>query len=169
MSAIFKSLKITLIGGALVVLPAWLTMLLLLKILFKMEDVVKPISAALPDNIIHPLIIATLLLLLICFIAGTLIQTTIGLGMKNTVEKAVMEKIPGYTTIRDLANQISNLEDKRGFKPALVEIEEAPHLASSSKITRVGFARFSYPPLQHQRPAPSSSLPTPGYIPSISP
>lgn len=125
MSAIFKSLKITLIGGALVVLPAWLTMLLLLKILFKMEDVVKPISAALPDNIIHPLIIATLLLLLICFIAGTLIQTTIGLGMKNTVEKAVMEKIPGYTTIRDLANQISNLEDKRGFKPALVEIEEA--------------------------------------------
>jgi len=125
MPKILKSLKTTLIGGALVVLPAWLAVLLLLKILFKLEVIVKPISTALPDNIIHPLIIAIFLLLFICFIVGTLIRTAIGLGMKNAAEKAVLEKIPGYTTIRGLASQIGDLEDKKGFDPALVEIEEA--------------------------------------------
>jgi uncharacterized membrane protein len=125
MSASVKFLKTALIAGALVVLPAWLAVLLLLKMLFKLEVVVKPISAALPNNIIHPLLIAVVVLLLICFIVGALIQSAIGLNMKNAAEKAVLEKIPGYTTIRGLASQIGDLEDRKGFEPALVEIEEA--------------------------------------------
>jgi uncharacterized membrane protein len=125
MSATFKLPKTALIGGVLVVLPAWLDVMLLLKILFKLEVIAKPISAALPNNIIHPLLIALVLLLLICFIAGALILTAIGLSLKNAVEREVLEKIPAYTTIRGLADPIGDLEDKKGFEPALVEIEEA--------------------------------------------
>jgi uncharacterized membrane protein len=125
MSAPFKFLKTALIAGALVVLPAWLAVLLLLQILFKLEAIVKPISVALPDNIIHPLLIALVVLLLICFIVGALIQTVFGLNIKNRAETAILAKIPGYTMIRGLASQIGDLEDKNGFEPALVEIEEA--------------------------------------------
>lgn len=125
MSAPFKFIKTALVGGALVVLPAWLAILLVLKILLKLEVIVKPVSAALPNHIIHPLLVAFALLLLICLFVGALIQTAIGLSMKNAAEKAVLERIPGYMTIRGLAGQIGGLEDKQGFEPALVEIEEA--------------------------------------------
>jgi uncharacterized membrane protein len=122
---LLRFLKTALIAGALVVFPAWLAILIILKILQKLAVVVKPVSVALPESINHPMLIACALMLVICLIVGALIQSMIGLRLKNAAERAVFEKIPGYTALRGLANQIGNIEDKKGFEPALVEIEEA--------------------------------------------
>ena len=120
-----KFLKTALIVGALVVFPAWLAVLMLLGILQKLAVIVKPVSDALPNNIIHPLLIACVLMFVICLAVGVLIQSAIGLRIKNAVERVVFVKISGYTTIRGLTNQIGELEGKKGFEPALAEIEEA--------------------------------------------
>ena len=51
-------LKATLLGGVIVVLPAWLAVLLVLKALGHLEIFVKPVSSNLPRTLEHPRVIA---------------------------------------------------------------------------------------------------------------
>jgi len=125
MKQLIAFLKTTLVGGALVVLPAWLAVLLVAKALMHLQVFVKPVSSHLPASIEHSRIIAILLLLAFCFLVGLIIQTTIGAHLQRTVEKRVLEKLPGYTMLHGLAGQLTEFEKTEGFQPALVEIEEA--------------------------------------------
>ena len=56
-------LKATLLGGVIVVLPAWLAAMLVLKALGHLQVFVKPISSHLPQTVAHPRVIAILLLI----------------------------------------------------------------------------------------------------------
>lgn len=125
MKAVLGFLKTTLLGGALVVLPAWLAVLLVVKALMKVQVLVKPVSSHLPEAVIHPKVVAVVVLILTCFLVGLLVRTAFGRRAKEVVEDRVLEKVPGYTTLRGIANQIGDLEENHGFKPALVEIEDA--------------------------------------------
>ncbi|GAA5123332.1 DUF502 domain-containing protein [Luteolibacter yonseiensis] len=125
MRGILSLLKTTLLGGALVVLPAWLATLLFIKAVSQLAIVVKPVSAHLPESVIHPDVVATLLMLLVCFAVGLLVRTRFGKDLRTIIENRVFEKIPGYTLFRGVALQMGDLEKNQGFKPALVEIEDA--------------------------------------------
>jgi uncharacterized membrane protein len=125
MQKLMAFLKTTLVGGVLVVLPAWLTVLLLLKALMHLQIFVKPVSTHLPEGVRHPLIMASLLLITVCFVIGALIRTAVGRQVKQAIEHKVLERLPGYTTLRNVAEQIGELESRHGFRPALVEIEDA--------------------------------------------
>jgi uncharacterized membrane protein len=125
MKRVVDFLKTTVLGGALVVLPAWLTVLLLLKALMQLQVIVKPVGAVLPEGVVHPRVMAVLALLAICFAVGALVRTAIGRQVGRAVERTVLERLPGYTTLRSVAEQLGDMENARGFKPALVEIEEA--------------------------------------------
>lgn len=118
-------LKATLLGGVIVVFPAWLAVLLVLKALGHLEIFVKPISKHLPGAIGHPRVIAVVLLVAVCFAVGLLIQTAIGERIKSLVERLVLDKIPGYTTLHGFAARLSDSDEGASFQPALVEIEEA--------------------------------------------
>ena len=52
-------------------------------------------------------------------------RTGAGLRAKNTLERSVLEKIPGYALVRGLTERVSGDEREGAFRPALVEIEEA--------------------------------------------
>jgi uncharacterized membrane protein len=125
MQKVITFLKTTFLGGALVVLPAWLAVLLFLKALVHLQVLVKPVSKHLPESIGHPLYVAIALMIALCFLVGVGIRTGIGRAAKKAVEDLVLEKVPGYTTLRSVAEQIGDLQKDHGFKPALVEIEDA--------------------------------------------
>lgn len=118
-------LKATLVGGVIVVLPAWLAVLLVLKALRQLQVFVKPVSSHLPHSVAHPRVIAILVLIGLCFLVGAAIQTAIGQKAERAAEQAVLEKIPGYTVLRSLASRLSDHAETASFQPALVEIEEA--------------------------------------------
>ena len=118
-------LKATLLGGVIVVLPAWLAMLLVLKVLAHLEVFVKPVSSHLPHSLAHPRVIAILVLVGLCFLVGSAIQTAIGAKAERTAERLVLERIPGYTVLRSLASRLSDHAETASFQPALVEMEEA--------------------------------------------
>ena len=118
-------LKATLLGGVIVVLPAWLAALLVLKALAHLEIFVKPVSSHLPQSIAHPRVIGIPVLVGLCFLVGAVIQTAIGAKVERAAERAVLEKIPGYTTLRSLASRLSDHAETASFQPALIEIEEA--------------------------------------------
>ena len=125
MKAVLRFLRTCLLGGALVVLPAWLALLLLFKAVMKLEVFVKPVTKLLPDGVLHPRVVAVAMLVVVCFFVGALVRTAFGRRAKGVLEGHVLERIPGYTTLRGVAKQLGDLEENHGFKPALVEIEDA--------------------------------------------
>jgi uncharacterized membrane protein len=90
-----------------------------------LQVLVKPVSTHLPESVGHPRLLAVILLLALCFVIGLIIQTTIGAQVKRMVEQRVLEKLPGYTTLRGFAAQLSEFEKTTNFQPALIEIEDA--------------------------------------------
>lgn len=119
-----KKLKSALITGACIVLPAWLAILLFVKALVKLGVIVKPISGHLPEEVDHPSILAFLIFILACLIIGILFHTGIGRAFGRSIEEAVLDKIPGYDSFKNIARQTKNFESEEGFKPAMIEIED---------------------------------------------
>ena len=124
MKSPLQSLKTAIFTGLLIILPAWLALLLLLKVLAQLGVLVKPIADKLPDSINHPQLIAVVLFILLCLLAGMLVHTTAGQTIGKSVGDHVLNRIPGYEALRNIARQFSNVETTDGFKPALIEVED---------------------------------------------
>lgn len=78
MKTITKFLKVTLVGGLLVVLPLWVSLLLLLKAIKGALAMLLPIAKLLPQAVVHEKVVALGLLLVICFVVGLIIRTQPG-------------------------------------------------------------------------------------------
>ena len=117
--------KTALIGGALVVLPLYLAVLLLLKGMQAVAGLVRPIAGLLPQWMPAENILALLLVLIVCFVVGLAVRTRAGRAIGARMEVAVLGKIPGYTMIRGLTQRIAGDTSENVWKPALVEIEDA--------------------------------------------
>ena len=114
-----------LIGGALVVLPIYLAVLLLLKAMQTAVGLVRPVAKLLPQWMPAENILALLLVLLVCFVVGLAVRTRAGRTLRARMEVSVFGKIPGYTTIRGLTQRLAGEANENVWKPALVEIEDA--------------------------------------------
>jgi len=119
-----KPLKTALITGVLIVLPAWLAVLLLLKVLVKLGVIVKPIAGHLPSGVDHPTLIALVAFLLVCLLVGLLVHTTIGRVVGKAIEETVLDRIPGYSALRSIAAQAGDFESEHDFQPALIVVED---------------------------------------------
>jgi uncharacterized membrane protein len=110
MKQLLTFLKATLLGGVIFVLPAWLAVLLVAKALTQLQVLLKPVSTRLPESVGHPRILAVILLVALCLVVGLIIQTAIGAQVKRVVEQRVLEKLPGYATLRGFAAQLTEFE-----------------------------------------------------------
>jgi uncharacterized membrane protein len=122
MKTLIKFLKLTLIGGLLVVVPVWLAVLLLLKVIKGVLDLLQPIAALLPQAVVNPRLLALVLLLLFCFFIGLLMRARPGQRCVRWLEQRIYQRIPGFTAIRGLARQLAGTGDEQSFQPALVEM-----------------------------------------------
>ena len=125
MRAIAEFTKTTLIGGVLIIMPVYLSVLLLLKALAGVVGLVSPITQGLPVTLPFRELIALSLLIVVCFVSGIAVRTGPGLRAKNALEHALLEKIPGYALIRGLAGRIVGKADEQAFTVVLAEIEDA--------------------------------------------
>jgi uncharacterized membrane protein len=125
MRSIAEFTKTTLIGGILVIMPVYLSVLLLLKAFAGVLGLVAPITEGLPVTLPFREVVAVLVLIGVCFISGIAVRTGPGLRAKNALERSLLEKIPGYALIRGLAGRIVGSTDERTFTVVLAEIEDA--------------------------------------------
>ena len=125
MKGLTELIKTTLIGGLLVILPIYLSILLVAKLLASVLALLSPVTAAIPASAQFRQVVAIVIVLAVCLVVGLLVRTNVGLRAKNAFEHSVLEKIPGYTMVRDLAKRISGDETESAFRPALVELEDA--------------------------------------------
>jgi uncharacterized membrane protein len=120
-----KFFKTTLVGGMLVLLPLYLIVLVLLKLLAAVKQVISPIVAGVPATAEFPGLVAGAIILAACFVAGLVVRTSPGRRTIDTLQSRIFEKIPGYKPWRDLLSRLGGDEGVEAFLPALVEIEEA--------------------------------------------
>ena len=114
-----------LISGVLVVVPTYLAVLLLLQAMRSMAGLVRPVAILLPDWLPGESLLALLLVLTICFVIGAAIRTKSGRAVIERLEKSVFVRIPGYTLVRGLTQQLVGEDREGAWKPALVELEDA--------------------------------------------
>jgi uncharacterized membrane protein len=124
MHAIWSFVKSTLVGGLLVLLPAYLAVLLLLKGVQGLTALVKPLANHLPIEAEHHTIFAIALIILVSFLIGLALKTWPGKRMGNWFTTEVLGRIPGYSVIRSVMRR-SFGDESSEFKVAFVEIEEA--------------------------------------------
>jgi len=126
MKALLEFLKTTLIGGLLIVVPIYLTVLLLAKALKGMVGLLGPIVALLPERIHHfGQLLAIALVVLVCFMLGLIARTGLGRRAIAAFERRVLERMPGFAMLRSVVRRVSGMADDAQFQPVLVEFEEA--------------------------------------------
>ena len=125
MKAVNEFTKATLIGGLIVILPLGLLALVAEKIVEIIRPLANSIAAWLPRWFHFPDIVALVLLLLLCFVAGLLAETRAGQSAGNFFERVILNHIPGYSIVRSFTRRIGNFEESEKFTPALVELEDA--------------------------------------------
>jgi len=141
MNKLAEFAKTTLIGGFLILLPIYLCVLLLLKTLQGLMALVSPVTAQIPAAMQFREVLAVLIVVAVCFVAGLLVRTGPVARGVSTLERNLLEKIPGYSLLRGFASRIGGREDAATFEPALVEIEDA--LAPAMIIERLPDGRFT--------------------------
>ena len=115
----------SLLAGFLIVVPIYLSVLLLLKAMKSVVRLVRPVALLLPESVPAEMLLSLLLVLVICFLIGVGIRTRKGGMVREWLEKSLFERIPGYALIRSLTQQLAGSSHERIWKPAFVEIEEA--------------------------------------------
>ncbi len=123
MKRAFRLLSSALVTGLLVVIPAWVSLLLLTKMLTQLSALLRPILKFLPPGVIHPDLVGAAAFVLICLAAGLLVKTTVGRAFGHACEP-LFRRVPGYQPLRNLARQFGDPNAHAGFKPALIEIED---------------------------------------------
>ena len=141
MKAALRFVGKALLGGALVLIPIYIAVLLLLKAAGSLLAVVKPIASALPESWPAEHLLALLLVLAACFLVGVVVRSRIGDAGREWIERNVLQRIPGYTMVRSLAHRVAGKSEEDAWKPALVEIEDA--LVPAFIIEEVGDGRVT--------------------------
>ena len=121
-------IKTTLIGGLLIVFPVlllWLGILEIAGLLIAMAEPIADLTApALPegffDNLNFPGIIAAIVILLVSFIAGLALRSTMLARIGESIERAVLGKLPMYQMLKRLSAALL-AGDRQSFTPAVLK------------------------------------------------
>ena len=131
----------TVVGGVFVVVPVYLAILLLLKGMQSVAGLVRPVAALLPDWVPAESFFSLLVLLVVCFLVGIAVRTRVGRSVRERLEVAFFERLPGYGLLRSLTQRLAGDRDETAWKPALVTIEDA--LAPAFVIEELDDGRFT--------------------------
>jgi uncharacterized membrane protein len=125
MKALAEFTRTTLIGGLLVILPLYVAILLLAKTIKGLLALLQPVAERVPASVEFRQVLAAVLLVAACFLIGLIVRTGPGLRAKNACERALLERLPGYTFLRGLAKRLAGQSEEQTLQPALVELEDA--------------------------------------------
>jgi uncharacterized membrane protein len=107
----FEFVKTTVVGGFFVILPIVVVVLLLGQALAMLDGLLTPLAESLPVEQVGGVSVVLLLSLLavagLCFAAGLVLRTGIGSRSNAWLERVILERLPGYTMVRNLTGRFS--------------------------------------------------------------
>jgi uncharacterized membrane protein len=152
MKRLLSFLSTSFIGGLLVILPLWLTILIIGAAISALRGALHPIGGWLVDGSAHPDLVAALILVLLCFLAGAFLQTRLASSIGSAMDGTIFSAVPGYRLIRRLLRRDEH--DQR-WAVALVQFDDA---------TVSGFVVEELPDGQYAVFVPSVPTPAAGSV-----
>jgi uncharacterized membrane protein len=113
------------LSGFLIILPIYLSILLLLKAMGSVAKLAHPFTMLLPEWFPAEKLFSLLIVVGFCFLIGAAILTRRGRRIRERLETRFFERLPGYALFRSLTHQLAGDTREKAWKPALAEIEEA--------------------------------------------
>ena len=124
MRQVIEFIKTTLLGGALIIVPAAAIVFILVKVARGFRHALDPVASKLPESIQFPYSIEVGTVLGACFIAGLLIRTRPGRWVGLLIERYLFDKVPGYALAKAMTGKSVAGSTGQGASPALVDMEE---------------------------------------------
>ncbi|MBX3356252.1 MAG: hypothetical protein KF724_11220 [Phycisphaeraceae bacterium] len=124
MRFIRESVVSAFIGGVLVLLPLYLSLLLILKTVDLIGGLLRPITMVLPGWMPQPHLVALAGLLATCVLIGVALRLSIGRVVKERLERWLLERLPGYALFRSLTLRFTGRSRAKEWRPALAEADD---------------------------------------------
>jgi len=122
MKFVREFLQNVLVGGVLVVLPIYLALVVLLKVMQSLAPVVRPFTLLLPAWVPAEHLLSLVLVLLVCCLIGVAVQTRLGHRLRERMETSLFERLPGYGLFRSLTQRLAGEGRENVWKPALADM-----------------------------------------------
>jgi uncharacterized membrane protein len=123
--------KTTITGGLLILVPVVLLVMILAKAVEAMRMVAAPITRFLPAESVFGVafvdLIAVLILVAMCFVAGLVAERTLIRSAVSTLESAVLMKIPGYVLVKGMLSGLEE-DDTHRLYPVLVAFDDGARI-----------------------------------------
>jgi uncharacterized membrane protein len=134
MDGLLRFVKTTIVGGALWLVPITIVLVVLAKVHGLISKLLGPIVEALQlrdiGGVAASRLIAVVVLLLVCFLAGLLSKTAMAQRTVEWLERAILSNLPGYSMVHALGEQVTgHAHGGTELKPVLARIEDAWQLA----------------------------------------
>ncbi len=110
--------------GLLIIVPVYLSLLLLFKALETLQQLLTPVILLLPEWMQHKPTIALLVLVILSLLIGSAVRTGVGRRARDTLEASLLERIPGYSLFRSLTRRLAGDNIDSHWQPALVETDD---------------------------------------------
>lgn len=114
MKKLIEFIKITAIGGLVVIVPIAILTFVIGDTFKKLIEVTKPLTEHMPfrplTNSIIAVLIVAFLIIAIFFLAGLLLNTFWGKILKSWFETKIFERIPMYSTFKGLTQRFVGIE-----------------------------------------------------------
>ena len=127
MTLILRSVRTTLLGGLFFLMPLAMLGILLDKAMSVALKFTKPVGDNLPDELrlgpARVTLLAILLLLAICFLAGLLARTRSAQTAIRRLESSVLSKIPAYEYFKQMTGGLLGADDLAQHPVVLAQFE----------------------------------------------
>jgi uncharacterized membrane protein len=115
--------KTTILGGALIIVPAALIIVILGKAARALKGGLAPLADKLPPSIQFPYMTEIVTIIFVCFLAGLVIRTRPGRWLGGLIERHLYERVPGYVLAKSLTGRSATGAMAESLTPALVIVE----------------------------------------------
>lgn len=158
----FKNFLVTtLLGGFVVILPITIFIFIIRLIFNFLTDALAPLSTLIATKTAWNVSIVNLIalgsIILFCFLMGLLIRTRIGKNFFGSIEKAYLERLPLYGTIKEIVQQFSGAKKMPFSEVVTVEV-----FSNGTKMT--GFITEEHGDGNFTVFVPTGPNPTNGFI-----
>lgn len=139
----YMLIKTTIMGGLVFLVPVVIVAAILGKAYHLMTLVAKPIEKAIPIDAIGGIailnIIAVIIILLCCLIAGFIARSGLGKKALAAIENILYKSVPGYPFIKGLTEDLASSDHAaKGFTPVLVSFDDNAQIAFEVERTGKG-------------------------------
>jgi uncharacterized membrane protein len=122
-------IRTTIIGGIVFLLPIAIFVAVIGKGLEATGAIARPLAGALPVNMIGGVavahVLAIVLLLLVCFLAGLLARAAVARKLVDRLEANILSRLPAYALMKAKTQCMLSPEDVEGMSPVVARFDDS--------------------------------------------